>query len=170
MSPRPTGRLFRADTGIDLELRRTFRAPIDDVWASVTESDRTARWFGPWTGDGKPGATIQVQMKFEETAPWCEMTIESCDAPRHLGISMTDDNGVWRTDMHLTETAGVTELRFVQHLTADSTVADSVGPGWEYYLDMLVAAREDQPLPSFDDYFPAQREYYLRLMKEIAND
>ena len=41
-----------------------------------------------------------------------------------------------------------------------------VGPGWEYYLDMLVAAHGGQPLPSFDDYFPAQQGYYEGLVPE----
>ena len=41
-----------------------------------------------------------------------------------------------------------------------STDIGSVGPGWEYYLDMLVASREGDPQPSFDDYYPAQHEYY----------
>ncbi|MEU8105758.1 ATPase, partial [Nonomuraea muscovyensis] len=66
MSPTPTGRLFRTDTGSDLVLRRTFRAPAEDVWASLAESDRTARWFGPWEGDAAPGRTIKVQLAYEE--------------------------------------------------------------------------------------------------------
>ena len=36
----------------------------------------------------------------------------------------------------------------------------AVGPGWEYYLDMLVASRAGEPLPDFDDYYPAQAAYY----------
>ncbi len=46
MSPTPTGRL----SGNDLVLTRTFRAPIADVWASLTDPWRTARWSGPWQG------------------------------------------------------------------------------------------------------------------------
>jgi len=38
MSPTPTGRLI----GDDLVLTRTFRASIDDVWASLTDPARTA--------------------------------------------------------------------------------------------------------------------------------
>ncbi len=34
-----------------LVLTRAFRAPIADVWAAVTESDRMARWIGTWTAD-----------------------------------------------------------------------------------------------------------------------
>ena len=60
------GRLFPTATGHDLELTRTFRAPVEDVWASVTEPDRTARWFGAWKGEPGPGNTIQLQMAFED--------------------------------------------------------------------------------------------------------
>ncbi|MEU4162477.1 SRPBCC family protein [Actinoplanes sp. NPDC026670] len=155
MSPTPTGRLF----GDDLVLTRTFRAPIDDVWASVTESERTARWFGPWKGDAAPGNSIQVQMALEEGAPWMDMTIDACEAPRRLGLSAVDDYGAWHLELELTEADGVTELRFTQHLTGTENVGE-VGPGWEYYLDTLVASREGRPLPDFSEYFPAQREHF----------
>ena len=46
MTTTPTGRLVPAAGGSALVVSRTFRAPIEDVWASVTEPDRTARWFG----------------------------------------------------------------------------------------------------------------------------
>jgi hypothetical protein len=45
MTNPPTGRLVPTADGSELILSRTFRAPIEDVWASVTEPDRTARWF-----------------------------------------------------------------------------------------------------------------------------
>ncbi|WP_405149031.1 hypothetical protein OG589_13180 [Sphaerisporangium sp. NBC_01403] len=47
MSRLPTGQLFRTSAGSDLILYRTFHAPAEDVWAGLTESDRTALWFGP---------------------------------------------------------------------------------------------------------------------------
>ena len=75
MSPTPTGRLF----GNDLVLTRTFHAPVADVWASLTDPERTARWFGPWKGDAAPGRTIQVQMVQEESQPWMDMTIDACE-------------------------------------------------------------------------------------------
>jgi hypothetical protein len=54
---------------------------------------------------------------------------------------------------------GVTTLRFVQHLEPGAEVG-AVGPGWEYYLDMLVASRSGGPLPDFGDYYPSQAAYY----------
>ncbi|WP_198958148.1 MULTISPECIES: hypothetical protein [Amycolatopsis] len=34
-----------------------------------------------------------------------------------------------------------------------------IGPGWEYYLDLLVAARTGAPRPEFTDYYPAVKPY-----------
>lgn len=155
MSPKPTGRLF----GDDLVLTRTFRAPMADVWASLTDPARTARWFGPWQGDATPGRTIKVQMVHEEGTPWMDMTIDACEPPRRLAVSAVDEHGSWHLDMVLVESAGVTELRFTQHLTGTEGVGE-VGPGWEYYLDALVASRDGQPAPDFDDYYPAMKEHF----------
>jgi uncharacterized protein YndB with AHSA1/START domain len=54
MTSPPTGRLFPTADGTSLVVSRTFRAPIEDVWASVTEPQRTARWFAAWEGDAAP--------------------------------------------------------------------------------------------------------------------
>jgi uncharacterized protein YndB with AHSA1/START domain len=162
VSPKPTGRIIPTAEGRDLVLVRTFRAPIDDVWASITEPERTARWFGPWTGEAGEGKKIRYTMSFEQGDTWSEMTIDRCDPPRHLAVSSVDDYGTWRLEAQLSERDGTTELRFVQHLTPDVNVGD-VGPGWEYYLDNLVAYREGGELPKFEDYYPSQKEYYLGL-------
>jgi uncharacterized protein YndB with AHSA1/START domain len=156
MSPKPTGHVL----GNDLILTRTFRAPIDDVWMSVTKSDRTALWFGRWEGDAGPGKTVRLQLTHEKDQPWSNVTIEECEAPRRLIVSMKDDYGDWRLELTLTQTGDTTELRFVQRLS-DRQLAGDVGPGWEYYLDMLVATREGTALPSFADYYPSQKAYYL---------
>lgn len=162
MTPVPTARLFPTATGIDLVLSRTFRAPVTDVWASVTESERTARWFGPWEGEAGPGRTIKVQMAYEDDPIWCEMHIVECEPPRRLAISMTDENGDWRLDLNLSEVDNATELQLVQHLQSTDLVPD-IGPGWEFYLDMLVAAREDKPRPDFEDYYAAMKPFFERL-------
>jgi hypothetical protein len=42
-----------------------------------------------------------------------------------------------------------------------SVSSGEIGPGWEYYLDMLVAARDGSPEPDFDAYFPAMKPYFV---------
>ncbi|MFE0153289.1 SRPBCC family protein [Nonomuraea sp. NPDC059007] len=162
MTPRPTARLLRKDTENDLVLTRTFRAPIEDVWASVTESERTARWFGPWEGEPGPGRTIKVQMAYEEQSPWMDLRIDACEPPERLVASATDEHGEWRLELLLSESDGTTRLEFVQHFDSLDAIGD-VGPGWEYYLDMLVAARDGSPKPDFDDYYPAMKAYFEEL-------
>ena len=156
MSPKPTGHVL----GNDLILTRTFRAPIDDVWMSVTKSERTALWFGRWEGDAGPGKTVRLQMLHEQGQPWASVMIEKCEAPRHLVVSTKDESGEWQIELMLTQAGDTTELRFVHHLS-DRKLAGDAGPGWEYYLDRLVAARQGSAPPSFADYYPAQKAYYL---------
>jgi uncharacterized protein YndB with AHSA1/START domain len=163
MTPTPTGKLHATADGRDLELTRTFRAGIEDVWASITEPERTARWFASWTGEAAPGKTIRCTYPFEEGAPEGDMTIEACEPPRHLAVTTTDDYGTWRLEARLAEADGVTVLTVVHHLD-DGADPGSVGPGWEYYLDMLVASRAGEPLPSYDDY-AAQKSYYDGLVR-----
>lgn len=154
----PTGRL----TGTDLSLTRVFRAGIDDVWASITESDRTARWFGAWTGEAGAGRTIKVQMAFEEGQPWMDARIAVCEPPRRLAVSTSDDAGDWHLELLLTSTGDHTELKLVHHLETTEGIGD-IGPGWEYYLDNLVAARGGTALPDFADYYPAMKPYFEAL-------
>jgi uncharacterized protein YndB with AHSA1/START domain len=160
MTHPPTGRL----TGNDLMLTRTFRADIDDVWASVTESERTARWFGPWTGEAGPGRTVKVQMAYEEGSPPVEARIEACEPPRRLAVSTVDEAGAWHLELLLTAADGYTELTLVHHLESTEGIGE-VGSGWEYYLDNLVAARAGEPLPDFNDYYPSMKSYFEALAR-----
>ena len=157
MKPQATGQIV----GNDLILTRRFEAPIEDVWTSVTDPESTARWFGRWEGDAGPGKVVRLQLAYEKDQPWTDVTIEQCEAPRRLVLVMKDDSGDWRVEISLSQTGTTTILQFTQHLS-DLALAGEVGPGWEYYLDMLVAARDGAALPRFEDYYPAQKSHYSR--------
>lgn len=158
MTGKPTGTWTPTHTGGDLTVTRTFRAPIGDVWASVTESERTARWFGPWKGDGRPGGTIQFQMVQEEGAPWSEGLIEVCEAPERLVVQTSHAH----LELQLSTVEGGTELRLVHHMAGPDGIGE-YGPGWEFYLDALAASREGVQLPVFDDYYPSMRDHFTAL-------
>ncbi|AZK97822.1 MULTISPECIES: SRPBCC family protein [Streptomyces] len=162
MNPTPTGRLTPTADGHDLVLTRTFRAPIDDVWAGVTEPERTARWFGPWEGDAAVGRTVKVRLAFEESAPWCDVHIDACEPPRRLAVSLSDEAGDWHIELRLTASGGTTELQLIHHLKAPTGIGE-IGPGWEYYLDLLRASLDGTARPDFDDYYPAQSDYFASL-------
>ncbi|MBF0663470.1 MULTISPECIES: SRPBCC family protein [unclassified Rhodococcus (in: high G+C Gram-positive bacteria)] len=158
-TPKPTGKLVNGSEGLDLVVTRTLPGSVYDAWASITEPERTARWVGRWEGTGAVGETIRVQMGFEEGAPWEDVEITECDAPHRLGLRTISEQGAWDVSFELSEDGERSEIRFVHHRVAAAEVGD-VGPGWEYYLDQLVASVSGAPLRSFDDYFPAQREYF----------
>ena len=108
------------------------------------------------------GATIRYRLVFEEGAPEAEMRIDACDPPRLLAVSSIDEHGAWRLEARLHQDGDVTTLELVHHLDDGVDVA-SVGPGWEYYLDLLVASRDGTSQPDFGDYYPSQQAYYEAL-------
>lgn len=162
MTPTPTGKLHGTPDRPELHLTRTFRAPLADVWASITESERTARWLASWSGAAAPGATVRMRLEHEEGRPESDLTILACEPPRRLEVLTADEFGRWHLEARLSEDDGVTTLVLVHHLEPGSE-DPSVGAGWEYYLDLLVASREGTARPEFGDYWPAMREYYTSL-------
>jgi len=161
MNPQPTGRL----RGKDLVLTRRFRASVEDVWTSITDSNSTARWFGAWEGKPGVGNEIRVQMAFEEGKPWLSKKIEACEAPHRLVLCSINSPYVSKLELLLKTTNEGCELEFIQHAIDPKMVGD-MGPGWEYYLDALVASRDNAPHPSFSDYHPGQKPYYAGLAAE----
>lgn len=163
---RSIGSRDRRDGEDRLVLTRTFHASIDDVWAAVTDSERLARWFGPWRGDPSEGR-VEVCMAFEDGAPWEPYHIEICEPPQRLRVrtGLDDLSQNWTLDLSLAETAGSTTLRFAQVLTPHVDVSD-VGPGWEYYLDRLVESVDTGTVSTIEwdaDYLelgPAYRQRF----------
>ncbi len=60
----------------DVQIERTFNAPIDLIWAMWTEAEHFANWYGPM------GAKI----------PKAEMDVR-IGGRRHIGMEMTTPNG-----------------------------------------------------------------------------
>lgn len=163
-TPRPTGRLVEGPEGIDLVVTRILPGSVRDTWASITEPERTARWVGRWEGTGAPGETIRLQMGFEEDSPWTDVKIIECEAPHRLRVLTISDHGSWDLSLELSAAGERSELRLVQHRVAPSEVGE-IGPGWEYYLDQLVASTTGSPLPNWDHYYPGQREYFEKQVR-----
>ena len=147
-----TGRRETTDGRTLLVIERSYRAPLEDVWAACTEPGRMERWVGTWSGDPDSG-TITFRMTAEgEDAKPEEMDVLACEPPRRFVVrgrqpeSFTGDGSGekvhWEMGVELTEADGTTLLRFTQVLTPGDTgraMVASVGPGWDYYLDRLTA-------------------------------
>lgn len=165
MSPRPTGRLEDRDFGEAVVLERSFRAPVTDVWAAVTEPERLRRWIGEWTGDPSTGHVVfRMTAEGEDAGPE-PVTIHECSPPHLLRVTCSTGDGAWHLELRLVEAGGLTTLTFAQS-TAGEVPLDSVGPGWEYYLDRLAADLGGADVSAVDwdrDYYPVMQEHYARL-------
>jgi uncharacterized protein YndB with AHSA1/START domain len=157
----PTGAIVERDGLLVLVQTRTFDAPVEDVWAAVTEPDRLARWIGTWTGDPASGS-VQFRMLFEEGHEGDPMTIRVCEPPHRLHVTSRVGDQEWLLELDLSHADGVTTLTFSQPGIAPEQVGD-VGAGWEYYLDRLVDAETgaDPARRDFErDYYPAMAAYF----------
>ena len=171
-------RLVPGERGPDLILSRSFAVGVDEVWATLTDPARTTAWFGPWEGEGAPGGTVRVQMRFEEGDPWVPMRIDACERPTRLAVSMLEDQGDWRLELVLAETAGRTRLSLIHHLTGVDGLGE-IGPGWDFYLDLFDAAVRDPavrdapsgagPVPVFTDYYPARSALFTALAERYVS-
>ncbi|GAA1956775.1 SRPBCC domain-containing protein [Microbacterium deminutum] len=149
----------------NLVLTRTFAAPAPEVWRELTESARLARWIGRWEGDPKSGHVAFYMTAEDAEAPAEEYTIVECDPPRKFAGDTSAAGGGWHLWFELVPKGEVTTLMFGQRLNPGEDVG-SIGPGWEYYLDRLVAAHlgKDVAAIAWDDYFPAMQPAYERLV------
>jgi uncharacterized protein YndB with AHSA1/START domain len=158
----PTGTIEQRDGTAVLVQTRTFAAPIEDVWAAVTEPERLARWIGTWTGDPASGS-VDFRMLFEGEDPAGEaMEIRVCEPPTRLHLTSRVGEEVWLLELELTHADGVTILTFSQPGVTQEQVG-AVGPGWDYYLDRLVDVETggDPAQRDFErDYYPATSEHY----------
>jgi uncharacterized protein YndB with AHSA1/START domain len=69
-----------AGAGRTVKLRRTYDAPIDDVWDALTNPERIGRWFLPISGDYRLGGRYQ----FEGNAGG---KILACDRPHRVRVT-----------------------------------------------------------------------------------
>lgn len=164
MTSDPSGKRHCRDDQSFLVVSRSFRAPLDEVWAAVTDPHRTAKWFGPWTGNPHSGI-ISVQMMAEEGAPEMEARVLECDSPRRLVLETGEGAETWHLEVDLIQQDEAQVRLELSHRLSDPELASQAGPGWEFYLDRMVAAESggDPEAVSFDSYYPSQAGYYREL-------
>jgi uncharacterized protein YndB with AHSA1/START domain len=108
-------------------LRRSYGAPIDDVWDAVTDPDRMKRWFLPVTGDLRVGGNFQLEGN-------AGGEILSCEPPRLLRVTFGGPTSV--VELRLApdgDSETVLELEHTVPLEIAQSAAGAlyVGPGWD---------------------------------------
>jgi len=124
-----------AGEGRAIRLRRTYDAPIDDVWDALTDPDRITRWFLPISGDLRLGGRYQ----FEGNAGG---EIVACERPNRLRVTWvygesTDPADVSEVELRLAATGGDTTTLELEHTAIvpddrwDEYGPGAVGVGWD---------------------------------------
>ena len=165
-TPRPpvqaTGRVVRDRDGLELLVQRRLPISVADAWKWMTASAQLKKWIGGWKGTPTVGAVASFTMAFEKGAAAEQVTILECVPQERLLVDVTTGAGPMRIGFSLAEVDGSTIVYFHQRLD-DYREAGNMGPGWEYYLDRLVAAQSGGTMPEFTDYHPSQQPYFERL-------
>jgi hypothetical protein len=166
MTPQsPNGRVVVDADGLELIVERVVDGSASDIWTWLTVSEYTGRWIGTWTGTAAVGSVVQFIMTAEASTEPEDVTILVC-TPGEQFLADLGSQG-WRVGFTLAESDDHTLIFFTQRLdNADD--AGSIGPGWEYYLDCMIAARAGTAAPIWDNYYPAFAPYYARLASAVS--
>ena len=158
--PIPTGTVTLGPLGPEVRVARRYRAPIEDVWAAMTESARLERWIGRWEGHPATGSVTFFMTAEGDEVEGGEFRILECAPPHRFAAETTAGGQPWQVRFDLTHEDGVTTVAFTQTLGSDDPA--TMGPGWEYYLDRLGAVLDgrDPAAVTFEQYYPAMRDHY----------
>ena len=143
------------DDGTTLVLRRHVALPVEQVWSHVADSDRLAGWYGTYTGDPTSGAVMVTLNAESDAADPVRYDVHACERPTHLSVSTTNDYGRWALELDLAAEAGGTVV-VLRQTDVDPAMLADIGPGWDWYLDRLVAALSGGEPPDLDAF---ERDY-----------
>lgn len=118
---------------IGVLLRRSYPAPIDDVWDAVTDPDRVKRWFLPLSGDLRTGGSFQLEGN-------AAGDILECAPPRLLKVTFGGPTSL--VELRLSPDGDNDTVFELEHtvpieMAGSGAGALYVGPGWDGALMAL---------------------------------
>jgi uncharacterized protein YndB with AHSA1/START domain len=112
---------------VSVLMRRSYDAPVGDVWDAVTQPDRIKRWFMPISGELRAGGSFQLEGN-------AGGDILACEPPRLLKVSFGGPTSI--IELRLTPDGDSDTVLELEH-TVPIEMAQSgagalyVGPGWD---------------------------------------
>jgi uncharacterized protein YndB with AHSA1/START domain len=106
-------------------IRRTYPAPVEDVWDAITDPQRISRWFMPVTGDFQLGGKYQLEGN-------AGGEILRCEPPRLLKVSWIfgpAEPGSSEVEVRLSAGDGGTVFELEHSATVDPAMWGQFGPG-----------------------------------------
>ena len=145
-------RLTAVGLGHSVRLRRQFDAPIEAVWAAITEPARLARWFGKVGGDLHAGGEYHIEGN-------AHGAILASRRPYHLAV-IWDFAGPTELDVRLAEAPSGGTLLELEHVAVipDEYVAGvgQFASNWELGMYLLDGYLQDTLPPEALDWAAGQ--------------
>jgi uncharacterized protein YndB with AHSA1/START domain len=165
---RETGRRrIPAGEGRTVVLRRTYNAPIEDVWDAITDPERISRWFVPVSGDLRLGGRYQLKGN-------AGGEILRCEPPHLLRVTWVFGENPSAADVSEAEVrlspgaAGETVLVLDHAAVVDPALWTEFGPGatgvgWDLTLLGLDRYVRGEPIPDLEAWetSPAARPFIV---------
>ena len=142
-----------------LVVTRTLATRRVDAWEWVTHPERLAQWIGLLEGTPSVGAAVDFTMTAEENPAPEKARILACEPGESYQCEVGTEPDTWLIGCELGGDDGAITVSIVQPI-ASAEASGMYGPGWEYYLDRLLAATNRTAMPDFDDYYPAHAAHY----------
>ncbi len=130
------GRLGDADARV-LTVRRTYDAPIDDVWDALTNPARIGRWFMPISGEYRVGGRYQLEGN-------AGGEIMACERPNRFRITWVygdgSESGVSEVEVRLSPSGADATNFEMEHIAVVPEEMwgmygpGAVGVGWDMGL------------------------------------
>lgn len=166
MDKQATGRVEMGPQGPELILGRELNVSAHTAWKWLTRSELLNVWIGSWEGTPGPGRSITFTMSTDDAEDITDVLIDECEPDSLLELTLAQDTTVWRLTFELEPPNGPREvgcsLTLRMGLRPNDVLGD-VGSGWELYLDRMIAAISAQPMPEWDEYYPAMEPFYASL-------
>ncbi|AJT40699.1 SRPBCC domain-containing protein [Psychromicrobium lacuslunae] len=138
-----------------LVLERQLSGSKEATWRAITDPALLDRFIGRWEGDPSSGE-VSFFMTAEGSTEASTYRVLECSPTEKLIVESDFMGTVWHLQLTVQDNGGASSLRFAQRIDDGITLSD-VGPGWEYYLDRLVAVESGESVDSivWDDYYPS---------------
>lgn len=109
----PTG-VIQVRAGADaVVFTRTFDVAAQQVWAMISRSELTARWFGTFTGDPAEGhVMVSMNVEGDDNATPIRYSVDRCEPPRLLQVSSSTDVGDWDLELRVEPAGAGSTLSF----------------------------------------------------------
>ena len=141
------GKLRSEDGAGVVRIQNRYDTDIDDLWATITDPSRLARWYGEVGGDLRPGGRFRI---FVASDDWEGAgRVEACEPPRRLRVTSRESDESWQkgqgappfdevVDVKLTPEGDKTILVVeVRGMPLDRIAA--YGAGWQIHAENLAA-------------------------------